>query len=878
MNDRNTPIHATRAWMIGAALCLLTGGAAYGDVVGRLHIVVKDADTEKPAAGADVVLHDTANVRPDITLKTDAAGGAVSPPLENHAWDVTTRADAFEADHRTINVAADNTTEVEVLLEPKTEKVIKIKDSRNLLRSSQTSDATERSRDFLNKYPATAGNPQSLPKLLITNPGFVESSVNVVHPRGEHASTSIYLDGVALPGALQGRAGQLLSPETVQSADILTGGYAPEYGSETAAILNLTLRAGTIAPLRSFSLQGGEFGTFDGGLTFGGQGGKTLTPGVEGPAPRRFRYLVDLNTRSTGNALEPPQPNDQTAHNFGRSSTLFGKFDYIAGDRDTFGLTLNAAPAETQIANRTGLPGKYAPIGQGFGYGGARNADGTIAQDAGSPDALGSGTLVLPSQQAAGQDIVQTDTNNFGMVNLRHTFSDTVTGLFGIGGSHSGLNLHNNSPSIDPNSFNPDGTLTQTDNSIEFNPTLNRVYDQTELQGSVTASAKSHTYKAGFELQEQRGNESYQFDPQSQLALDALAGVDGRLAPAGAGEVDGSGNPVLDVLGNQVYLATPGAKTPTLHVHRSGYYRAGYIQDTWTVTRRFTLNYGLRLDSYHQSQEASNGRDDEEDTSLTKTELSPRINASYLLAKGTVGRLSFNHLFTQPPLAQGAIVGTSIKPETLDQYDASVEHQIGANQTVKMAYYYKNIRNQDDTGILIPDTQIGAYTTLNYQFASVHGFELSYDLAPKNNVGLGGYLAYANSMAKAGGLDQSGAPAPEVNDHDQRNTVSAGISYTLPSQASAGLDIYYGSGEASSTLGSIVPTNSTVLDNGDRHDHTRVNLRLASSPTLIAGAVGLKLDVENIFDNRDVLNFNSGFSGTRFEQGRRVLVSIGGKF
>ncbi|MEO7715706.1 MAG: TonB-dependent receptor [Capsulimonas sp.] len=875
MNDRHYPITAARAIMIGgAALVLLSSSPAYADVVGRLHIAVKDADTEKPAVGAAVTLHDTANVRPDVTLKTDAGGDAVSPPLENHAWEVSTSADSFETDHRTITVAADTTTDVEVLLEPKTEKVIKIKDTRDRVHSHQTSSGSQRNQDFLNKYPATAGNPQSLPTLLITNPGFVESSVNVVHPRGEHASTSIYLDGLALPGALQGRAGALLSPEAIQSADILTGGYAPEYGSETAAILNLTLRAGTIAPLRTFSLQGGEFGTFDGGLTFGGQGGQTLTPGVEGPAPKRFRYLIDLNTRSTDNALEPPQPDDQTAHNFGRSTTLFGKFDYIANDRNTFGLTLNAAPAETQIANRTGLSGKYAAVGQGFGYGGARNADGTIVQDPGSPDALGSGTIALPSQQAAGQDIVQTDTNNFGMVNLRHTFSDTVTGLFGIGGSHSGLNLHNNSPSIGLNSFNPDGTLTQTDNSIEFNPNLNRVYDQTEFQGSVTASQKSHTFKAGFELQEQRGNESYQFVPQSQLALDALAAGDTRLAPAGTIQTDGEGNPITDVLGNPVYLATPGAKTPTLKVHRSGYYRAAYVQDTWSVNKRFTLNYGLRLDSYHQKQEPSEG----EDNSITKTELSPRINASYLLARGTVGRLSFNHLFTQPPLAQGAIVGTAIKPETLDQYDASVEHQIGSNQTVKMAYYYKNIRNQDDTGILIPYTQIGAYTTLNYQYASVHGFELSYDLAPKNNIGFGGYLAYANSMAKAGGVDQSGGPAPEINDHDQRNTISAGVSYTLPSQASVGMDVYYGSGEESSTLGSIYETNSNVLDGGKRHDHTRVNLRLASSPTMIDGKVGVKLDVENIFDSRNVLNFNSGFSGTRFEQGRRVLLTVGGKF
>lgn len=854
------------------ALCLVLAGGARADIVGRLHITVTDTDTDKPLA-ATITLHDPTGVRPDIPLAADAGGAVTSPPLETHAWQITTAMTGYDPDTRTVAVAADTTTDVDVALE-KTEKVVKITGTRTLVRPNQPTQTTNRNQGFIQKYPSTGGNPQDFKRFVKTVPGFVESSVNVAHPRGEHGSTSIYIQGFLAPGALQGRAGPIISPQVIQNADVQTGAYSPEYGSETAAIVNLSLRSGTINPFRSLTLQGGGFNTAYEEFAVGGQGGALLESGVTGPAPRRFRYFLDFSNRYTSNVLEPPQPGDQSAHNHGIASTLFGNLEYVASPKDQIALVLNASPARTQIANRTGLPGNYAPVGQGFGYGGSRNADGTEAGVTPDPAVVDSQTVSIASQQGAGQDITQIDDNSFGLLNYRHTFTDQLTGLLSLGLNHSRLDLRNNSPSIDLNSVDANGLLNTVDSSIEFNPTLSRKYNQQEIAGSLTLAQGTHTYKAGFLLNGQHGDESYQFAPQSQLALDALAATDTRLAPAGTPLLDGMDNPVLDVLGNPVYLITPGSPTPTLTAKRTGYYNAGYVQDTWRATRQLTLNYGLRLDGYGQKQDLGpNGT-----ASIATAQLSPRFNLAYAVTPRTVGRLSYNKLFTQPPLAQGAILGTILKPELIDQYDASVEHQIGSTQTVKVAYYYKNIRGQNDTGLLLPYTQIGAYTTLQYTAAGVHGLELSYDITPRNNVGVGGYLAYSRSSAKARGFDQTGAAAPEVNDHDQRDTLSAGLSYTLPSQAFVGLDFYYGSGEASSVLAPIGPSDANILNGGKRNSNQRLNLRLSSPPRFLGGFAGLGLDVENIFDRRDVLNFNSGFSGTRFQQGRRVLLSVTGTF
>jgi len=627
----------------------------------------------------------------------------------------------------------------------------------------------------------------------------------------------------------------------VETLNVLTGGFAPEYGGELAAVLNLTLRAGAIEPFQDVSLGGGSFGTFDGSLTFGGQGGVPYgAPDAQGRQARKFGYLVNLTQRNTNNALEPPQPGNQSAHNNQTSTTGFGNFDFRVGSRDALTFTINTAPARTEIANRTGLPDRYKNLGQGYGYAGALSAE----------DAAAAGIV---DQERAGQDVYQKDNNTFTALQYRKQFSDSVTGLFSIGYSKSKLDILNNNPN---NGDTVDPATLPDDSGIEFSPTIKRTYDQAQFQGNITVARGSHTLKFGGVYSDQSGDESYKLIPGSKTALTALYATEPRLAPGGGTETRDADGALVSY-----DLAGP-SQTPTLNVSRSGYYAAGYAQDTWRASPIFTLNYGLRLDSYKQKQNIS-------ENAVSKTLLSPRINAAVTVLPLTIFRASYNKLFSQPPLAQGAILGNAIKPQDVDMYEGSLERQIGRSQTVKVAYYKKEFRDQIDTGLLLEGTQIGVYTSVNLERATVKGFELSYELSPSGGVGSGAYLTYANATAKPRGLNNLGEVIDDAyNDHDQLNTLTGGYNYTLNNGAFAGLNVYYGSGVASSVL----------EEGGKRQARTEVNLRVSSGPRLVKSGLGLDLAVENLFDSRKVINFASPFSGTRFQQGRRVLLSITGKF
>jgi outer membrane receptor protein involved in Fe transport len=822
-----------------ALACLLSVSfppkAANADVFGRLRMKVQDVDDEKPINGAQVTLHDPSHAKGDLHLTTDASGSVTSPLLENRVWEVSVTAPGFQGAEKKVKVISDTVSDLEFSVEP-IEETIKIASSLTRLNPNETSTAKSRDQNFNNTFPVSVQSPQQLTGLLLSNPGFVQDSANQVHPRGEHSATSIYIQGFQLGGAAQGRFGPLIDPQALENLDIMTGGFSPEYAGDSA-VLNTTVRSGTAKTLFSGEVGGGNYGTSLGSFMLGGQAGAPVgIADKDGYKNKIFSYFLSGSARQTDNALESPQPHNQTAHNHGDSENLLGRFDLNPSASDNFSLILNASPAKTDVANRSGLPDKYAPFGQGYGFGGALSAE----------DAVSQGIL---SQDKAGQDIFQKDKNNFGVAQWRHTFNDKLTSLISLGLDESKLDTLNNNPAVDLANL-PD------DNSIEYNPTVKRDGKHKQVSGSLTYTEGSHSFKVGGQYSDESAADSYQLTPASQLATNALFAADSRLVGEGVALVDKNGDPVLDSQGNQVYQLNPGAGSPTLHVDSSGYYLAGFAQDTWKVFEQVTANYGIRYDKYHQIQNLG-------EEGVDKDQFSPRANLSWNFYPTWVARASYNRVFIEPPLSQGSIIGSSIRPERLNQYETSIEKEITQRQTAKVAYYYKDIQNQVDTGLLIPSTQLGLYTSVNLDRDAVHGLEFSYDLLPDHGYGTSAYVAYAYSIAKPSGFDNTGAPVEKYNDHDQRHTLSTGLAYTLDSKYSAGLNYYYGSGLASSILS----------EDGSRNSHDRIDFSLNSPPDLLFHTAGLRFTVANVLDSRDIINFNSAFSGTRFEQGRSFVLS-----
>ncbi len=805
-----------------ASLFLAFASAAGATGLNRVRFIVVDPATGKPTAGFVSVVNGSGK---ETVLPTQFLHPGETSSIEGVSLDPT----LGNATTIVIPIGTSVVLKQDEKI-PTKEITIRVTASRIVPNQAPAgAQTTVRDKDDIQRF--TGPGQQDAKALTKGQAGVAEDSGGQAHVRGEHGDISYVVDGVPLPDTLSGRQGAVVVSSTIERIEIITGGFAPEFGGQTAAILNVTTLGKLATPKVDYNLSGGSYHSWAGDLT------------AVGPLGSKASYVIDLNGSQTQNYQEPPQPDHQDAHNEGSSQSAFARFRLAPNSKDAFSLTLSGNPANIQLPNRTGLPSSFESVGQGFGIFGLRNADGT--RPGAEPGTLGSETIVLPSQEDAGQDIKEKDATEFVTLSYNRKLGSTATGQLALTLLHSGQDVTNNNPSVDL--FN-----LPVDSSIEYNPTVSRNVHHVQLTGNVGDSVGAHKLKAGFLFDDQSGVESYHLVPGSQLALNALAATAPDLAPPGFSSDE------LDVNGNAIYTAT-GA-VPTLRIERQGYYGAAYGQDSWSLGR-LTANFGLRGDWYGQSLNGGVAK-------IDVFELNPRLNFTYEVGKNTQAYFSYNRLLNTPPIAQGAVLGAVIQPEIVDQYDASVTHAIGHGQKISAAYYYKQIKNQFDTALLIPGSQIGIYRTVSLERGGVHGIELSYEIASQGGVGWDGFLNYSMSAAKPNGLENGEEPVEDFADHDQTHTVGLGLAYSWKSGMSVAMMFQYGSGLASSVL----PPSEK------RTPRSSMDLKFFSGNVLFGDNAGLTLDIQNVFDSREVINFQSDFSGTRFQQGRRITLGLSGHF
>lgn len=869
MRDRLKAPISRRAIVLPAAIlgALLPAATALAD--GSIKFIVIDAKTKKPLPRATIQLDPDETELEGIQFDANDEGIVETGDLIAGTRGFRARALVNGISYKLLQgrVTIIDGQEIEIVIQLDElgyiEKILETSVQRIDLEN--TSNSTFRDRKFFELFPVGVGNLQSFSKQLKAFPGMVPDSINRVHPRGEQEAMTVSLDGFLLPGFAVGRASQLLDPGAIETYRLRTAGFGAQYGGVSGAVADLTLRPGItrstrpIVPYVEYRLNDTGFNGAENAITLGRQIGATRRPARDG----RLGYFVTLSQRFTQNAVEAPQPNVQGRNNAGISGGAMGKVEWQLSRKVQIATLFGANSGRTGIANRVGLGTSYANQGQGFGFGGERNANDF-------PVTLPGGQLSAATQQFLGNDTFQKDNNRFYVLQYRAQVSPSLSGVVGVGYVKSTQSILNRTPGV-PLSQLP------ADSSVEYKPTVVDDYEQAQLQADFTLKrGDRHTLQFGVLSQDMHGRESYQFIPQSQRALEELRAFNPRVGPL------------------LVPVASPeGPASPILRVRREGTYSAAYIQDTFSVRRSgdvFRINFGVRSESWEQSHAMTLGLGTNK---LRSSATHPRVNIVYQLPRRgglhllrrrllrinstqpTALRASYNRLFTQPGLSQGALNLFPAAPQFTDQFDLSVERQLH-RQIVKVGLYAKEIENQIGYQQLIPGPQNVAYTTVNLGRASARGFEIAYEFNPRDFAatpgelreyeGLAGFLVYSNgSSRRYGSRTPQGFPVV-TNDQDQRATLTAGVGYRTKRGTSMGLSYYYGSGLFSSAL------------NGKRQPISEVNLKVATPPNFFHKSFGLEFAVENLFDGRSRMNFVSPFAGTRFQQGRRFLASVVGKF
>jgi outer membrane receptor protein involved in Fe transport len=283
-----------------------------------------------------------------------------------------------------------------------------------------------------------------------------------------------------------------------------------------------------------------------------------------------------------------------------------------------------------------------------------------------------------------------------------------------------------------------------------------------------------------------------------------------------------------------------------------------YVQDEWRLDPRLTINYGVRFDHVAAF--------------TNEHQLSPRLNALWKVTDATAIHAGYSRYFTPPPqelveqksidlyagTSNAPAVGVSdtVKAERTHYVDVGVSHALSSSMTLGVDAYYKRITN------LIDEGQFGQaliLTPFNYAEGRAQGVEFSMTYAGPP---WSGYLNFAISKAKGRNIvsGQSLFAPDELAyiadhfiylDHDQRYSLSGGLTYRFGANRISG-DMIYGSGLRNTPDGA--PPNSGKLP-----AYATLNLTLVhqwnESPI---GNLEARVGITNLFDKTYLLRDGSG--------------------
>jgi outer membrane receptor for ferrienterochelin and colicin len=310
--------------------------------------------------------------------------------------------------------------------------------------------------------------------------------------------------------------------------------------------------------------------------------------------------------------------------------------------------------------------------------------------------------------------------------------------------------------------------------------------------------------------------------------------------------LDGNGNPV-----NLQQSQNP-----------HGNLAAFFVEDQYKPTSWLTFSGGLRFTRFHGS--------------LNETATSPRVGVAVRIPRVNIVLHGFYGRFYQaPPLS--TIAGPLLQFAVAQGFDFTPlrgerdeEHQFGITVPIKgwaidADYFRTGVKNFFDHNAL---GNSNIFFPLTIERARTRAFEVTarspllFGRAQFN-------LAYSHQKAEGQGAVTGGLTdfSPPVDffllDHDQRNTLSTGLTVTLPQRSFISTNLGYGSGFTDAGGPAHLP------------GHTLIDVSLGKE---FGENWLIVLQSVNIANRRFLLDNSNTFGGTHFAEPRQIYVEVRYRF
>ena len=379
------------------------------------------------------------------------------------------------------------------------------------------------------------------------------------------------------------------------------------------------------------------------------------------------------------------------------------------------------------------------------------------------------------------------------------------------------------------------------------------------LKGTFTAHAGAHEWKAGFDVDLGRLREAFGYQITDPAQFDP---------------------------------STP--QTFSFAAHRLDREQALFVQDRLALGP-WTIDAGLRWDHY--------------DLLVQDSAFSPRLGVAWSWpAADLVLRASYDRAF-QTPAIENLLLASSpaldslneevvrlpVRPSLGNFFEAGVSKRLLSRLRIDVTHFERRMTNFADDDLLL---NTGVSFPIAFDRAEIHGTEAKLEVPAWR--GVSGFASYAHMVGTGflpitGGLflgDEAASALTSRDEfpisQDQRHTVRGRVNYQISPRAWVAVAGSYGSGlpvelegDLDQALAAYGPRilAQVDLDRG----RVRPSASLDASASVVVRKVGartvrVQLDVVNVTNRLNVINFAGLFSGTALAPPRSVSLRLQADF
>jgi hypothetical protein len=270
---------------------------------------------------------------------TDAAGRFMFRNLPPNGYHLEVKAEGFSTFASDVDVRSGVPIEVPVAmtLAGASEAVQVVGHAEDLVERDPTAH-TDVDQSLITRIPVESGAVGLNQVITMASPGVVADSNGFFHPVGDHAQTQFSIDNQPVTDQQSRVYSNQLSPDAVQSMEIITGVAPAEYGDKSSLVVHIVTKSGLDQPHPTGDLDVG-YGSFS-------------TPTLDatiGMGSHTLGNFLALTGVSTNRYLDSPE--FTALHDHGTNLSVFDRIDAKTGATSTFHLNIQGAQSSFEIPN-----------------------------------------------------------------------------------------------------------------------------------------------------------------------------------------------------------------------------------------------------------------------------------------------------------------------------------------------------------------------------------------------------------------------------------------------------------------------------------------------------------------------------------------------